>query len=489
MLGIVHASALYAVPLRDASGEIVDFLMADVNEHALGANGDTATDMRGTRMLEHDPGIALSGLFDEYVRVYETGRPLVRGPFEYIGLRERPWPMTVTVRAARAGDGVVVSWRSHDQEERLAARWRAAERLAGLGWGEWNLVTDETVWTSRMFAIFGRDRADGPIPLAELAELALPEDLGDVEEHARTLLEHGRPVDGEFRIRRADGGVRHIRALYEPVLDEDGVTTAIRTIASDITERRRRDRALVTARAEVAREHQAVRQLRAAVLPFRQGLTELPGLNVAIRYLAAENTARVGGDWCKARELPDGRVLLALGDAMGHGLEAAALMTQMRAGLSGLAYTGAEVDQLAHWLNELVRNEAQDDTVTGTAVLGHFCPSDRTLRWTRAGHPAPILMRRGRARLLDAPAGPLLGVLESEEYPVVETRLEQGDIVLLYTDGIIDRRDADPDTLTAALLGASAPAADPENCIDLVLNALHAADTDDDICLMAFEVR
>ncbi|WP_165969753.1 SpoIIE family protein phosphatase [Nonomuraea terrae] len=74
---------------------------------------------------------------------------------------------------------------------------------------------------------------------------------------------------------------------------------------------------------------------------MRRGIVHLPGVTAAVRYLPGEDLWRLGGDWFKVGQIPDGRVLVAIGDAMGHGLTAASVMLQTRAGLAGLAYTGA----------------------------------------------------------------------------------------------------------------------------------------------------
>lgn len=389
---------------------------------------------------------------------------------------------------------------------RLAARWTQAERLAKLGWAEWDLGTGDVLWTPLMFEIVGRDPADGPPRLDQLAELVVAEDLPTVREHIRTLVDLHEPVDGEFRISRPDG-IRYVHVLHEPVLDADGTTRAVRTLARDVTARHRTAEALAATqermlrtRRRAAEDHRVARKLRSAVLPSRQGPIGLPGLNGAVRYRASadrdEMSGRVGGDWWQAQEMPDGRVLIAIGDAVGHGLSAAALMTQMRAGLGGLAYTGADAATLARWLNELVYHSVPtdaeiaggEDPVTGTAILGRFDPAERTLRWTRAGHPAPVLVRHRAARFLEAPVGPLLGAVPSAEYPATTTQLEAGDLIVLYTDGIIDRRDADADDLSAALLAAAAPAPDPEACIAAILAAVDAESAEDDVCVMVLQI-
>jgi serine phosphatase RsbU (regulator of sigma subunit) len=189
--------------------------------------------------------------------------------------------------------------------------------------------------------------------------------------------------------------------------------------------------------------------------------------------------------------MPDGRVLLAIGDAMGHGLTAASLMAQMRSGLVGLAYTGATADQLATWLNELTYHGTAGVTATGTAIIGHFRPETRELAWTCAGHPVPVLVREGTATLLQVRPGPILGASESLEYTLETTPLRERDLVLLYTDGIIERRGRDIEEGIEALLAAAAgtgPDEDPERVLDRILAEVRDERTEDDICVLAVRV-
>ncbi|GAA2576987.1 SpoIIE family protein phosphatase [Actinomadura fulvescens] len=506
-LAAVPTGAIYVEPVRASDGRIVDLVVRAANKTARLANGEVVDRLVGRRLLDISPGLLLSGVFGEYVRAYETGQVFHRSYAEYpAGSGGQGKPVEVTVRAAPLHEGLLVSWQYHGDADRLSERWSLAERLVGLGWGEWNLITDDVVWTPRLYEVYDRDPADGPLRLDQLPKFVVPEDLPAVQERIRALFEQRTPVDGEYRI-RGRHGTRHLRVLHEPVPDASGRTVAIRTLAMDVSEQRRAAQALDETREEVLRERRRVeeerriaRRLRRALLPVREGLIEFPGLRVAVRYLAGE-PGRVGGDWWKARRLPDGRVLLAIGDAMGHGLEATTMMTAMRAGLAGLAYTGAGAPQLATWLNELVNNMVPGEIVTGTAALGHVDPESRELAWTSAGHPPPVLVRDGRARLLDhLPHGPMLGVLDEPEFPLTTTALEPGDIVLFYTDGILDRQGRDRDELTEAMLDAvqsvarrvrrdTGDAADPVLAVERVMQALDAEESADDICVMAVQVR
>ncbi|MBA9006178.1 SpoIIE family protein phosphatase [Thermomonospora cellulosilytica] len=493
VLAGIHGNALYAMPLY-SGGRINDFVIVRINDTVESRLGEPARQAVGRRLQDAYPQVLTSGLLGQYIRAFETGEPFARGPFEQVTISPRGLePVSVVLRAARAGPGLLLTWSDTAEEERLLARWEQSERLAGLGWGEWNLFTNEVEWTRRMYDIFGRTPEEGPTRLEEMPGLLLPEDLPAMEEAVRTLFEYREAVDTEFRIRQRSG-VRHVHMMLEPVLDSDARPVAVRFLAQDVTDRRRQERVLAATHQRLLEENRRAEEerrfaarLRQVILALRDPAISAPGMDVAVRYHTAE---RIGGDWHKARPLPDGRVLLAIGDAMGHGLAAATQMAQMRAGLAGLAYTGAEPGRLMTWLNELVRAEPSGEVGTGTAVLGHFLPEDRTLRWSRAGHPPPILVRAGRARLLEGEGGPMLGVLEDPRYPVSVTALEPHDLLLFYTDGIIDRRDMDPDTATARLLAAAAGAdGSPDDRLDRIIKEIGADQMEDDVCLMAAVIR
>ncbi len=236
--------------------------------------------------------------------------------------------------------------------------------------------------------------------------------------------------------------------------------------------------------AELAEERHVALELQRAILPLHDEPFDLPGLRTMVRYLPA-SAGRVGGDWYITADMPGGHVLIALGDVAGHGLAAAAGMARLRGALAGLAITGSPPEQLVGWLNDLVRHVAPEHTAS--VVAGYFDPGSRTLTWAQAGHPPPVLVRGSWARPLDPPSGILLGAGQ-EEYAAAVLALAPGDLLLLYSDGLIERRDwslADgPALLAAAVRGIS----DPEQAIEAALSALGATDLEDDTCLVAVQV-
>ncbi len=238
--------------------------------------------------------------------------------------------------------------------------------------------------------------------------------------------------------------------------------------------------------AELAAERHVALELQRAILPLHDEPFALPGLQAFVRYLPAAH-GRVGGDWYITAEMPGGQVLIAIGDVGGHGLAAAAGMARLRGALAGLAITGSAPARLMGWLNDLVHHVAPEHTAS--VVAGYFDPETRLLTWAQAGHPPPVLVRGAWACPLERPPGILLGAAHSR-YRAAAVALAPGDMLLLYTDGLIERRDAPIDEGVAALAAAVRGAADLGQLVAAALRAGAAAGsrTEDDTCLVALQV-
>jgi serine phosphatase RsbU (regulator of sigma subunit) len=237
--------------------------------------------------------------------------------------------------------------------------------------------------------------------------------------------------------------------------------------------------------AELAQQRHVTLELQRAILPLHDEPFDLPGLRAVVRYLPASSASRVGGDWYITAELPSGQVLLAIGDVAGHGLSAAAGMARLRGALAGLSITGAPPQQLVGWLNDLVRHV--DPEHTASVVAGYFDPASGMLTWAQAGHPPPVLVRGSWARTLPQPEGILLGAGQLP-YAAATVQLEPGDVLLLYSDGLVERHDRSIDEGLTTLLAAARGNGDPELVISAVLRALGSTDPEDDTCLVALQV-
>ncbi|WP_084958364.1 PP2C family protein-serine/threonine phosphatase [Thermoactinospora rubra] len=364
----------------------------------------------------------------------------------------------------------------------LAAQLAHAQRLGNMGWAQWDLRTGEALWSDHVYVIFGRDPGAGPAALADLARYLEPGDEAVLEELLRAVADQAAPAHAELRIRR-DGELRNLRMVLEPLPEPDG-PAGVHGVIQDITGRRRAERIMSEQRARAAEDRTVMLTLREAILPAHAAL-ELPGARVAVRYVPAEQAANLGGDWFEAAALPDGRALLAIGDVSGHGLPAIAHMAQLRHALLGLAMTGRPADRLLAWLNELVVHRLPE--TTATAVIGHLDPRTRVFAWARAGHLAPILIRDGAARQLAPPCGLLLGVAGDQPYDLAATPLRPGDVLLLFTDGLVERRAQDLDEgLDAALRAARGlPPRDLDAALDRLLEGIGGPNPEDDACLLA----
>ena len=179
------------------------------------------------------------------------------------------------------------------------------------------------------------------------------------------------------------------------MLDEQGETTGLRGSVQDITERRAAEEALALAAANAeaaAREHSIADQLQRSLLP--QTGFDLEHLEVATYYRAGVEGTQVGGDWYDVIELGGGRTALVVGDVMGRGVPAAAVMGQLRAAVRAYARLDLPPADLLESLDGLVRDIGEDQIVT--CIYAVFDPADRVLRFANAGHLPPIVVDPGR---------------------------------------------------------------------------------------------
>jgi serine phosphatase RsbU (regulator of sigma subunit) len=176
-------------------------------------------------------------------------------------------------------------------------------------------------------------------------------------------------------------------------------------------------------------------------------LTRLPdpdGLSLAARYLPAHSADQVGGDWYDGFTTGDGVTVLAIGDTVGHDIEAAADMSQLRTLLRGYAADRSEVP--AETVSRLDRAMALLPLpAMASVVLARIEPPDdagrRRLRWANAGHPPPLLvLPDGEVELLDGRPELIVGVDHTRPRTTRATDLPAGSTVLLYTDGLVERR-------------------------------------------------
>ena len=248
-------------------------------------------------------------------------------------------------------------------------------------------------------------------------------------------------------------------------------------------------------------------QLRFAEELQRAMLSEPPAsphLRFAVRYVPATEAAQVGGDWYDAFTQPDGAVTVAIGDVVGHDVVAAAAMGQLRSMLRTIAaYSGRGPADVLDGLDTVMQTLEMAITATAVVVRLEQTAPDRMrgrarLHWSNAGHPPPVLVPGdGAARFLVTPEPDLLlGLDPDRQRTETALTLLPGDTLLLYTDGLVERRDQPLDAGMALLQATLAELAtdgswdgDLDDLCDRVLTRMVPDRPQDDVALIALRVQ
>ncbi|MFE0173380.1 SpoIIE family protein phosphatase [Streptomyces sp. NPDC059002] len=211
----------------------------------------------------------------------------------------------------------------------------------------------------------------------------------------------------------------------------------------------------------------------------------MPGCDIATRYLPGTLLGRVGGDWFDSVKLPGSRTALVVGDVMGHGLNSAAMMGQLRTAVQTMAALDLPPEQLLRNLDDLAQRLGEH--YLATCLYAVYDPIAGELSLANAGHIPPVLVRAvdGRSELLDLPTGAPIGVggvpFESVRLPVAP-----GDRLLMCTDGLVEVRGEDIGVGLATLTESAAhPAASMDDACDTIIRALNTrGGRKDDVALL-----
>ncbi len=254
--------------------------------------------------------------------------------------------------------------------------------------------------------------------------------------------------------------------------------------------RLRREAALARVSAEAASARAALRLGETLQRHLLGPPPVVPGLGSAARYLPAVRGTRVGGDWYDAFPAVDGGTVLVIGDVAGHDPEAAAAMAEVRGMLRAVAVDAASPAGVLRALDRVMAHPSSP-LVTAVVATVTRCGSGTTLRWSNAGHPPPALVAAdGTARLLTRPPERLLGATPDVPRTDAEVHLGPGDTLLLYTDGLVERRGGTLDQGSAWLLDElHRRAGQPlDELCDGLLAAVDVSARDDDAALLAVRV-
>jgi PAS domain S-box-containing protein len=227
------------------------------------------------------------------------------------------------------------------------------------------------------------------------------------------------------------------------------------------------------------REQHVASTLQHDLLP--QSLPDLPGVSLAAHFRAGGHGIEVGGDWYDVIPLAGGRVGLVVGDVAGRGVAAAARMGQLRSVARAYALEGHTPAAFAQRMNVYHRALSPDELTT--LVYAVIEPDVGRLRFVNAGHPPPLLVpARGTPQLLEGVTPPL-GVSDLPVHPETVVDFEPGSAVVLYTDGLVERRGEGVDTGLRRLLSAAGGSRDGLDALrDRVVDScLGPSSGDDDV--------
>jgi signal transduction histidine kinase/DNA-binding response OmpR family regulator/serine phosphatase RsbU (regulator of sigma subunit)/anti-sigma regulatory factor (Ser/Thr protein kinase) len=477
----VHTAPDGADALEMARAGTPDLVLTDVMMPRLDGFGLLAG-------LRADPGTATIPVIMVSARAGEEGtiEGLEAGADDYL---VKPFSARELLARVHANLELERAKRARDTLRRNQALLDQAQRLSGVGSWEIELATGAVRGSEE----FLRQVELTPEQLATqgfegaIAERVHPDDMQAVRE-AVAGAASGEGMDLEVRLVQTDGTIRIYRALGELERDEDEQPVRLRGSIQDITSQREAEQAMAAVAAEreaAARERMIADELQRSLLPDRSFDPE--HLEVATSYHAGVEGTQVGGDWYDVIALGAGRTALVLGDVMGRGVQAAAVMGQLRAAVRAYAQLDLPPGDVLEHLDGVVRELGEDQIVT--CVYAVFDARDRSLTYANAGHLPPLLSTPGEpARRLTEAGGPPLG---SGPVSLGEERVELpvGALLVLYTDGLVERRDRNIDdgidVLTAQVERLDGPI---ESAPERLVAELAGTETDDDVAVLVARV-
>ncbi len=267
-------------------------------------------------------------------------------------------------------------------------------------------------------------------------------------------------------------GVLHVGSLREKIFSDDDVSLL----------QRAGDRAALAIQGRLTeRERGLAQTFQESLIPR---LPEVPGVELAGRYLPAAS-AKLGGDWYDAFLLPGGQLAVAIGDVVGRGFHAAALMAQLRSGLRAYALDGVRPSRVLKRLSQLLRHiESQR---TATILFMVVDPYRGNVLLSTAGHPPPLIVDDRGARFAEVPGSVPLGAVRDPHYQDTQLPLPVGAALVLYTDGLIEQPPHDPELGPLRLRDVAANADRDLHrlCGEIVAALLPDGPAHDDVALLA----
>jgi integral membrane sensor domain MASE1/anti-sigma regulatory factor (Ser/Thr protein kinase) len=349
-----------------------------------------------------------------------------------------------------------------------------AQQVAHIGSWEWLIPQHRVSWSDELYRIHGHLPQEFPVTFETALDQVHSEDAARIRSNTEAALrradDHDLPKI-EYRITRPDGAERVLLGKAKVYVGPNREPLRMVGTVQDVTEARKAER-----------EHRIAETLQRGLLPDR--LPEVPGIGLAARYVPAGAEMAVGGDWYDVVELPSGHIGLAIGDVAGHGPRAASTMGQLRMALRAYALEEPSPAEVVRRLDRLVSRLLMSEIVTLVYLVLDL--DSGMVQFANAGHPPPLLVRSGgQASFLEDGLGPPLGCDDPGLPAEARIRLVPGSTLLLFTDGLVEKRGASIDEgLQRLATVATDCGQDIEAFCEQLLCSMVEDDTADDVALL-----
>jgi PAS domain S-box-containing protein len=492
---LVDAVKDYAIFLLDTEGRVVSW-----NAGAERIKGYAAEEILGQDFSRfYEPDDVAAGLPAELL-----ARAAREGRFQTRGWRVRKdgrrFYAQVTLTALVDGQGELLGYAKITQDvtaELEAERTRRereyqlaeAQAVAKLGSFEWALAGDRVTWSPELYRILGVDPASYCGTLDGLLQLFHPDDRAEAAATLRRAATEGTSFRMQARVLRPTGELRVLSSWGNVTRDEQGRPSRMLGVCQDVTDWRQREEALVEAQAQA----ELSRRLQSGLLPSLS-LPD-PALELRTRYRPGHERALLGADFFDALQLADDTVALLIGDVAGHGPAEAAVGVALRSAWRALVLTGHGPEDLLEGLDKVLACNRQSEELYATVCCCWIGPDRRRITVALAGHPPPLLARADRVQVVQVPAGPALGILDSGAVWEAGALEVGGEWTLLcYTDGLVEGRSAPGsrerfgiEALVAAAAGLLEAGTGLDDALDRLLDLVHEAnggDLSDDLAIL-----
>jgi PAS domain S-box-containing protein len=327
-------------------------------------------------------------------------------------------------------------------EEALGKNLSILEKSQEVGHiGSWTVDWDEgrVEASDEAYRIYGLEPG-APIFINDILGMIHPHDLDRYREHLAAIRLDGWLGAIDYRVIRSDGSVRHVHAITARVLrDNQGTIESAFGISQDVTEAKQaeeRVQALADENERLYRQQLDIAErLQAAFLHIP---SQLGAIRIEHLYRSASEVARLGGDFYDVFQAKGGRIALLMGDVAGHGIEAARAATLAKDVVHAFVHQTLRTDEVLKRTNGLLMEKQLPGHVT--LFLGILDPHTGELRYSSAGHP-DMLVRRASADVEHLTANSLpLGIFSDAVWKQSAVELQEDDLLVLFTDGVIEAR-------------------------------------------------